>query len=353
MAQALPEVQWRAEALPLTSALSGSAARTPYQLALRHCSVAGREQTALARVVIAPAMGVPQRYYAAFAQWLAQQGFAVTTWDYHGHAESLQGPLRAVDATLLDWAADCAAVAQHVRVQDTAQGVWRPLLWVGHSVGAQLPGMSAVPLPIDGLLAIASGSGYWRDNAVPTQRKVWLFWGLIAPVLTALCGYLPGKRWGMVGDLPAGVLWQWRKWCLHPEYAIGVEGAALRARYAAARYPVHALHMHDDEMMSPRSIAALLAWYGNGQHAVHTVHAADAGGARIGHVGFFRKAFEPTLWPLAAQRLHAWAQGLAPAGQGGDGDGATVDDSSTSSAQPRPPPHPTAPGQRDLFSEAI
>ena len=352
MAQALPEVQWRAEALPLPGVLFGNAARTPYQLALRHCSVEGREPAALARVVIAPALGVPQRYYAAFAQWLAQQGFAVTTWDYHGHGESLQGPLRAVQTSLLDWAEDCAAVAQHVRGQDTAQGVQRPLLWVGHSVGAQLPGMSAVPLPIDGLLAIASGSGYWRDNAAPTQRKVWLFWGLIAPLLTALCGYLPGKRWGMVGDLPAGVLWQWRRWCLHPEYAIGVEGDALRARYAAARYPVHALHMHDDEMMSPRSIAALLSWYGGGQHVFETVQGTQAAGARIGHLGFFRKAFAPTLWPLAARQLQAWVHALAPAGQGRGGDGATVDGSTTSCAPTRAS-HQIAPGQRNLFSEAI
>ena len=107
-------------------------------------------------------------------------------------------------------------------------------------MGAQLPGINGSDMPIDGMLAIASGSGYWRDNATPTRRKVLLWWHVIAPVVTAVCGCLPGKKLGLVGNLPAGVLWQWRRWCLHPNYGIGVEGEALRKAYAAARYPVHA-----------------------------------------------------------------------------------------------------------------
>ncbi|MDH1815241.1 serine aminopeptidase domain-containing protein [Comamonas aquatica] len=213
------EVRWQAGTLELPGPAG--------PLALRQCQPVS--QPFCAQVVIAAAIGVPQRFYAAFAQWLAAHGYAVTTFDYRGHAESLHGPLRQARADLRDWAADCAAVAQHVRAQ--APGL--PVLWVGHSVGAQLPGMSAQPLPIDGMLCVASGSGYWRDNAPPTRRKVLLWWYGIAPLLTALHGCLPGRRWGLVGDLPAGVLWQWRQWCLHPNYGIGVVGELLRTAYAA------------------------------------------------------------------------------------------------------------------------
>lgn len=156
-------------------------------LALRRCQPV--DAPVHAQAVIAAAVGVPQRYYTAFAQWLAAHGYAVTTFDYRGHAESLHGPLRKAKANLLDWAADCAAVAQHVR----AQAPQLPLYWLGHSVGAQLPGINGSDMPIDGMLAIASGSGYWRDNATPTRRKVLLWWHVIAPVVTAVCGCLPGK----------------------------------------------------------------------------------------------------------------------------------------------------------------
>ena len=155
-------------------------------LALRRCQPV--DAPVHAQAVIAAAVGVPQRYYTVFAQWLAAHGYAVTTFDYRGHAESLHGPLRKAKANLLDWAADCAAVAQHVR----AQAPQLPLYWLGHSVGAQLPGINGSDMPIDGMLAIASGSGYWRDNATPTRRKVLLWWHVIAPVVTAVCGCLPG-----------------------------------------------------------------------------------------------------------------------------------------------------------------
>lgn len=267
-------------------------------------------QAVCAQVVIAAAIGVPQRFYAAFAQWLAAHGYAVTTFDYRGYAESLHGPLRQARADLRDWAADCAAVAQHARAQ--APGL--PVLWVGHSVGAQLPGMSAQPLPIDGMLCVASGSGYWRDNAPPTRRKVLLWWYGIAPLLTALHGCLPGRRWGLVGDLPAGVLWQWRQWCLHPNYGIGVVGEPLRTAYAAARYPLHAVHV-------------------------------PAG--RIGHFGFFRAEMEGALWPRALAVLEHWrdrAQAMTPRGQPYPERRSTVTKMDPGAGSPQP-------GQGELFSE--
>lgn len=288
-------------------------------LTLRRCQPV--DAPVHAQAVIAAAVGVPQRYYTVFAQWLAAHGYAVTTFDYRGHAESLHGPLRKAKANLLDWAADCAAVAQHVR----AQAPQLPLYWLGHSVGAQLPGINGSDMPIDGMLAIASGSGYWRDNAPPTRRKVLLWWHVIAPVVTAVCGCLPGKKLGLVGNLPAGVLWQWRRWCLHPNYGIGVEGEALRKAYAAARYPVHAFSVEDDEMMSWRSTASLVGWYRNSAQRIERLRMLDVPGRRIGHFGFFRSEMEHTLWPRALAVLERWNLGeVTPKGQPSASNGATV-----------------------------
>lgn len=275
-------------------------------LALRRCTPV--DQPVQAQVVIAPALGVHQQFYQPFAQWLAAHGYAVTTFDYRGHGASLHGRLRDARANLLDWAADCAAVAAQAR-QAAPQ---LPLYWVGHSVGAQLPGMSQPALPLDGLLVVASGSGYWRDNAPPTRRKVLLWWYGIAPVLTALYGCWPGKRWGLIGDLPAGVLWQWRQWCLHPEYAIGVEGEGIRRAYAAAGYPLHALSMEDDEMMSWRSLVALMEWYSQSPQSVERVRMQDVPQGRIGHFGFFRAAMEGSLWPRALAALERWQAPALP-----------------------------------------
>jgi pimeloyl-ACP methyl ester carboxylesterase len=159
-------VQWTEMALPISV---GSA-----HLALRQCQP--RAAAPLAQVVVAGAMGVQQSYYQAFARWLAEQGYGVTTFDYRGHGLSLQVPLRDARADLLDWAKDCELVAAQLKQQFPEQ----PLIWIGHSVGSQLPGLASIPLPINGLLSVGSGSGYWRDNAAPTRRMIRLFWWGVA-----------------------------------------------------------------------------------------------------------------------------------------------------------------------------
>lgn len=329
------EVRWQASALEVAGAAG--------PLALRQCQAL--QAPVRAQVVIAAAIGVPQRFYAAFAQWLAAHGYAVTTFDYRGHAESLHGPLNQVKANLLDWAADCQAVAAHVRQQAPEL----PLYWIGHSVGAQLPGTQGADMPIDGLLSIASGSGYWRDNAPPTRRKVLLWWHVIAPVVTTLFGCLPGKKWGLVGDLPAGVVWQWRKWCMHPNYGIGVEGEALRNAYAAACYPLHAFSVEDDEMMSWRSTSSLVSWYRHCPQTIERLRMQDVPQRRIGHFGFFRSEMEHHLWPRALAVLQRWQEGkaaLTPRGQPSAGDRSTLP-KMTRKAAAAPKQH----GQGELFSE--
>ena len=267
------------------------------------------------QVVIGAAMGVPQRYYADFAAWLATQGVRVLTFDYRGHADSLallqHRRVRHVDATLHDWRADYEAATLHLH----ALAPELPLRLIGHSLGAQLPGLFERTDHIDGLLAVAAGSGYWRQNAPQLRRRVLFMWHGLVPVLTPLFGYFPGKRLGAVGNLPAGVIRQWRRWCLHPRYS-GAEGAAALARYGAVRFPIRALSITDDEMMTLPGTQSLLALYANAPQRIDRVHPADHGAERIGHLGWFQPRFADTLWPytLTALRELAGKSAVAAAG---------------------------------------
>lgn len=252
-----------------------------------------------ASIVIGAAMGVRQDFYAAFAAWLARQGFRITTFDYRGHGYSLQGPMRAVRATISDWVHDYEAVVAAAKA--ARPGV--PLFLIGHSLGAQLPGLMADTSAIDGMLGVAAGSGYWRDTAPRVRRMAPLLWGLIVPVATRLCGYFPGKRLGMIGDLPAGVIRQWRRWCLHPRYGMGAEGAAAERRYAAVGFPILSLALADDELMTLRGIEHLVGFYSQAPTRVETLDPHAVGAGRIGHFGFFRPQFSATLWPRAVAAL--------------------------------------------------
>lgn len=253
-------------------------------------------------VLIGGAMGVRQDYYRAFAAWLAQQGFMVATFDYRGSGESqpASGTLRGFQADLFDWARDTDTVIEAL----AARAGGAPIYLIGHSLGAQLPGLLQHRDRLAGLLSVAAGSGYWRDNAPQLKRIVLYFWHVLVPVGTALFGYFPGKRIGKVGDLPKGVVLQWRKWCMHPRYHVGAEGAVVRERFEAARFPVVALSITDDELMTERGTRVLVDCYANAPRRIERIAPADVQARRIGHFGFFREQFRGTLWQRAAQVLH-------------------------------------------------
>ncbi|WBY03324.1 alpha/beta fold hydrolase [Ramlibacter tataouinensis] len=257
-------------------------------------------------VVIGGAMGVWQDYYAPFAQWLAGQGWRVTTFDYRGSGASRPPgqSLREVRADLFDWARDYEAVVEHAHAALPAA----PLYLLGHSLGAQLPGLLGNQDKVSGLLSVAAGSGYWRENAPRLKRTVWYFWWVLVPLATRLFGYFPGRRLRKIGDLPKGVILQWRKWCLNPRYSVGAEGEPVRRRYANARFPVLALSMDDDELMTLRGTHSLVGLYENAPSRVWRIAPADLSLRRIGHFGAFRAGQETVLWPRMAQ----WLRGLAP-----------------------------------------
>lgn len=269
---------------------------------------------ARATVVIGGAMGVPQDYYAAYASWLAAQGYRVWSFDYRGHGESLPHTpghsLRGFKADLFDWAHDYEMVVLTARRALPA----RPLYLLGHSLGAQLPGLFRHPDQVDGLFSVAAGSGYWRENAPQLRRRVLFFWHVMVPLATRVCGYFPGRRLGMVGNLPAGVIHQWRRWCMHPRYSAGAEGQDVAQRYGSVRFPLLAWSFSDDELMTLRGTHSLVNLYNAAPRQVLTLHPVEVPSRRIGHFGFFREAMQPTLWPRSLLALQSLAAGAVPPG---------------------------------------
>jgi predicted alpha/beta hydrolase len=253
-------------------------------------------------VVIGGAMGVRQDYYQPFAEWLAEQGWRVTTFDYRGAGDSAPQSLRGFRANLDDWTRDYEAAIDHAH----AALPDAPLYLLGHSLGAQLPGLLRNQQKVSGLLSVAAGSGYWRDNAPQLKRGILYFWFLLVPLATRLCGYFPGRKLKKVGDVPAGVMLQWRRWCLDPHYSFGAEGAEAQRSYAAARFPVLALSVTDDEMMTWRGTQTLIGFYANAPRRIERVAPQDVGVRRLGHFGAFRREQAATVWP----RLQEWLQSL-------------------------------------------
>lgn len=237
--------------------------------------------------LVVPAMATPAGFYAAFARWLSDQGLRAVTFDYRGMEDP--AVLRTETADLDRWIADAGDVL--AAIADDAAGL--PVTWIGHSLGGQI-----VPFVdharLDSVVTIASGDGYWRRNAPGVRWKVPLLWWVAAPLSIRLTGHYPGRRLGMVGDLPADVMRQWSRWCRHPEY-VQADHPEAPALYAEVKAPLMSLSFTDDELMSADSIRHLHDWYTGAEQVRQRYTPAQLDGRRVGHHGFFRST-NADLW---------------------------------------------------------
>ena len=256
--------------------------------AYRHDPVRGPH----AAVVIAPGMAIRQAFYADFAAWLATEGYRVWTFDYRGMAESAAGPMRQCNADVSRWVVqDYDAVVRHA----AAEGL--PVFVVGHSLGGQVAPLLPSAKRLAGLANIAVGSGAVRHNQPRQRAGARFLWHVLVPLLCPLFGYFPGKRIGIIGDLPTGAVRQWRRWCLSPDYLLSCEPGAREA-YAQAAYPVMAMTFADDELLLPEGSRMMHGAYRATDVEYREVQAAEFGLKRIGHFGFFRAEHEKVLWPV-------------------------------------------------------
>lgn len=242
--------------------------------------------------ILAPATGVAQYLYDDFARWLNAQGYHAVTFDYDGIGLSVTGHVRDSQSDMLTWAEyDGPAVLRYAGERFAGDEI----IWIGHSIGGHLLGMMPDTGNISRAITVGSGTGTWWLNSPPTRRVSWLLWGVIVPVTVPLAGYFPGKRLKMMCDLPRGVIWQWRRWCLRREYCVGAEGDWLRQRFAAVRVPIDSVYFSDDEMMSPANVRDLHGFFSNAPQTQTVIQPADVGMTRIGHIGWHRERFRP-VW---------------------------------------------------------
>lgn len=259
-----------------------------YPLAINRFPAAGAP---LATLLVAGAMGVRQDFYAPIARYFAGNGIGALTFDYRGMGFSRSGNLRGFEADVTTWAErDFNAMLSEAQ----ALAPSAPLVLLGHSLGGQLLGVLRDNARVRVALNVTAGSGYYRFNdRMPAQVRI--FWFGAIPLLTPLFGYFPGKAIRMVGDLPRGVAWQWRKWCLHPEYLL-CEGEAWRAAFDRVRIPIRSYSFEDDHIVTRRAIDHLSSFYRAAAVERRHVEPREIGARRIGHFGFFSEKSRDTLW---------------------------------------------------------
>lgn len=252
--------------------------------------------------VIAPALGVLQRMYRAFASTLASHGIATVTFDYRGVGESKPPKLRGFQATATDWARlDLPAAIAFAREKF---GASLPTFVVGHSIGGQLLGLCPTAPSLAGAVLVAAQSGYWKNWSGLPRALMFLHWHLM-PLIARATGFLPMAAARQGEDVPLGVALEWARWGRDPRYLL----SSPLAEHGSLSIPMRAYLISDDAYAPPASVRALVAFHAKAPIELKELTPALLGTRAIGHFGVFRREFKATFHDEVARWLLGRAGG--------------------------------------------
>jgi predicted alpha/beta hydrolase len=271
-----------------------------YELAATYYSASNKPRAA---VLINSAAAVKRRFYDQFAQFLAEQGFSVITYDFRGIGGSRPRHLKNFEARMRDWGEkDIAGVIRWI------DSNLKPskLFAVSHSAGGQLIGIANNNSCVNAMIMVAVQSGYWRLYNSPKKYQQYISARFIVPMLTTAFGYLPMKRLRQGEDMPKGVALEWARWCLMPNYMLSDELLASKANFRKFKGPILAYSIADDAWATRRAVDNLMQFYSAAQVTRCHLDPEQNDGTSIGHFGFFQPTFRRTLWCETADWLNRW-----------------------------------------------
>jgi len=254
-------------------------------------------------VIVACGAGIPARFYARLARYVAARGAAVLTFDYRGIGASRNGSLRNLASGMDDWAVrDLGAALAEAR--RSYSGV--PLGAIAHSVGTMLLGAATGASAIARSVFLGPHTGYWRDYHARWRLPLFVVWHAFMPALTHTIGYFPGRGLRLGEDLPRGVALDWARRRRPALIRTALDEARFGPyveRYAAFRAATLSISISDDAFAPPPAAERLLAMYPALDARREVVTPGDAGVRKLGHFGFIRRPAGEYFWQRSADWL--------------------------------------------------
>jgi predicted alpha/beta hydrolase len=265
-----------------------------YELAATHFSAESSQF-----IVVGSATAVPRGFYNRFAEFAQTHGINVITVDYRGIGESKRGSLKDLHMRYAEWSKyDLAAAVDYAAARGK---VWL----VGHSLAGHAIGQLPNPNILQAAYVCGTGAGWHGWMPRGERVRVWLMWNTFGPLLTKIYGYAPMSKMGIGEDIPAGVFWDWRKWCRYPHYFFDdPEAKAITDKFALVRIPIAAAVSTDDKWIPPASRDAFFSKAYSGAKVERIdLTPAILSVKQIGHMGYFRGHVGEKLWPDILQWL--------------------------------------------------
>lgn len=252
-------------------------------------------------VLIGPATGIKRQFYDAFACFLAENGFAILTYDNRGIGGSLNIDVKAHPASLQCWGLldQPAAINELMTLFPNTR-----YHLVGHSAGGQLFGLAENAKQLTSIFNFASSSGRLSNMRVKDQFKSHFFMNLFIPVSNLLFGFTKSHWLGMGEPLPKQVAKQWQTWCNGGGYVKTAFGKTIETHFFdEMTMPSLWVNATDDFIATDKNVQDMISVSPNMQAETLTLDPKDHGIKEIGHMKFFSRKSQ-TLWTVALDWLN-------------------------------------------------
>nr|WP_245198064.1 alpha/beta fold hydrolase [Jiella mangrovi] len=243
-------------------------------------------------VLVSAAAAVEQRFYRAFANDLVEQGArAVLTYDYRGVGAAAK-TAEAKRYRMKDWGVRDLPAALATLEREGGKG---PVVGIGHSFGGVALGLCGVADRFERYCLVASLNGYFRRTSEPLT--VFARMNVAGLAAGRLFGYIPASI-GLGTALAGPIFRDWASWCRTPDFFFSDPAVPESNRFADVRLPLLSIGITDDPWGTREAVAALIRYFPNADIEDLWLTPEEAGDA-IGHMGFFRREMQDTLWPVA------------------------------------------------------
>lgn len=248
-----------------------------------------REFTKNITILISPAMAVVQGYYKSFSEFLCIKGYNVITFDHIGTGNS-QFNIKDKTISYEDWGKlDIELLTSWIKTSLNTE-----IIYIGHSSGGQLLGVTPSAKKFIKIFIISSGIGYWKFWNFPKKYYYFLAWYLFFPVILKIYGYLP--KFVMKEDIPMGIIKQWLFWTRKKRFML--DDSTIQTYFDEIKSDVVYLAFTDDSLAPYKSAKALSSFYSSAKIDFKYIHPEDYNLKFIGHFGFFKSRNGEMLWKL-------------------------------------------------------
>ncbi len=250
-------------------------------------------------LLINSATGVKQQIYFSVAQFFADHGFTVITYDYRGIGLSKPDNMRGFEASMRVWGTtDYKALTSYIKSNFEDYKKY----CLGHSVGALILGMNPDSEIFEEFIFVGTQNAFVGNLRLKTKIEAYLGFGIVQPLFTLLLGYFPASWFGLGESLPSGSAFDWRILILNKKSTNKLlEKSADFSK--KLKQKVLVIWAEDDAWLTEKGVKSLLEnTYANLRPTYRHIYTSESEKGEIGHVNFFR-SYNRKLWKILLDRL--------------------------------------------------